>query len=553
MIWRKGIIIVLFVFIVGENYAQNDAKYYKNIAVNAKDKRLAAEWESAEYLVLAWKNYPEVLGKIAHYAQDEGKVLIICKDSMEVLQFLQLKNYRTDHIQFLQIAFNSPWIRDYSPANLYKNGTTSVDFVDWIYNRKRIEDDQIPLQLSVFLKKRLLQINLENKGINQVGGNLMNDGFTTAFSTRLVLKDNKEASEGKIKKVVQKHLGVKNYILTDTLPYDFIHHIDMHMKLINPYTLLVGKFPEGISDEPYIKNNVNEILKNYKTCFGNDFKIVEIPMPDDFGRYPDSSGWADYLTYTNSLIFNKTVFVPLYNNQSDQMALDIYQNNFPGYRIIGIDTEEPIVDGGAIHCLSYTIPKDTAFYIWHEAKKRISANTEIINILASVYFPKKIEKLAVFYKYNLNDEYKKQVMTRQKPDNFFSQKVVFPKDKNHFYYYLKASYHEKSSFLPISAPKGYFLSSRNIEKDSRLLYRFTKDTILFRKNKIKLNNYVRYSMNKNCSYYWKSLDDLKIKNATNEKAQTRIPMKNRQKIYSFLITLSDGEKIVSDTLNIQTN
>lgn len=40
------------------------------------------------------------------------------------------------------------------------------------------------------------------------------------------------------------YLGLDRYIKMETLPYDDIHHIDMHMKLIDEETILVGQFPE---------------------------------------------------------------------------------------------------------------------------------------------------------------------------------------------------------------------------------------------------------------------------------------------------------------------
>lgn len=36
-------------------------------------------------------------------------------------------------------------------------------------------------------------------------------------------------------------MGIERYIKMQTLPYDGIHHIDMHMKLLDEETLLVGQ------------------------------------------------------------------------------------------------------------------------------------------------------------------------------------------------------------------------------------------------------------------------------------------------------------------------
>ena len=55
---------------------------------------------------------------------------------------------------------------------------------------------------------------------------------------------------------MNKFLGVDRYIKMNTLPYDQIHHIDMHMKLLDEETLLVGQYPPGIADGPQIEANL---------------------------------------------------------------------------------------------------------------------------------------------------------------------------------------------------------------------------------------------------------------------------------------------------------
>ena len=38
-------------------------------------------------------------------------------------------------------------------------------------------------------------------------------------------------------------MGIQTYILMETLPYDGIHHIDMHMKLLDEETILMAEYP----------------------------------------------------------------------------------------------------------------------------------------------------------------------------------------------------------------------------------------------------------------------------------------------------------------------
>ena len=87
----------------------------------------------------------------------------------------------------------------------------------------------------------------------------MTDGFGTAFASELIWEENDSGNEygvtvkteEEIDQIVQDWLGVDTYIKMDNLPFDNIHHIDMHMKLLNEETLLVGDFGDE-SDGPQI-------------------------------------------------------------------------------------------------------------------------------------------------------------------------------------------------------------------------------------------------------------------------------------------------------------
>jgi hypothetical protein len=56
-------------------------------------------------------------------------------------------------------------------------------------------------------------------------------------------------------------MGTKTYVKMKTLPYDEIHHIDMHMKiLMNRISLSVGN--NNVADGAQINANVDYILSN---------------------------------------------------------------------------------------------------------------------------------------------------------------------------------------------------------------------------------------------------------------------------------------------------
>ncbi len=127
------------------------------------------------------------------------------------------------------------------------------------------------------------------------------------FSSKLIVNENPSHTIAEIDTIMKKYMGLNRYCFMETLPYDGIHHIDMHMKLLDEETIMVGQYPAGVADGPQIELNLQYILNNYQTCFGRPFKVVRIPMPSDNGYYPPT---GDYFTYTNSTFVNKTCYSP---------------------------------------------------------------------------------------------------------------------------------------------------------------------------------------------------------------------------------------------------
>jgi agmatine deiminase len=90
---------------------------------------------------------------------------------------------------------------------------------------------------------------------------------------------------------------------------------------------------------------------------------VRIPMPpSSTGTYPPSGA---YRTFTNSIIVNKTVIVPIYQLQYDTTGLRIYREAMPGYRVVGIDCNSTIGALGAIHCIAKEIGSREPVFISH--------------------------------------------------------------------------------------------------------------------------------------------------------------------------------------------
>jgi agmatine deiminase len=145
-------------------------------------------------------------------------------------------------------------------------------------------------------------------------------------------------TESELNDLFYTWMGIDSYVKMTVLPYDDIHHIDMHMKLIDEQTLLVGEYPDGIADGPQIEANLQYVLNNYTTKFGTPYDVIRIPQPNGpWGLWPNSGG--AYNTYANQTFVNKIILLPTYSQTTDTVALNILQNAMPGYTIIPIDVD----------------------------------------------------------------------------------------------------------------------------------------------------------------------------------------------------------------------
>lgn len=427
--------------------------------------RTMAEWEEVEYLVVAWNQYQTVLREIVRYGREECKVIVVCRDSLHVKRFLKWGNVPLSNIIFIESPVNSVWVRDYAATSVYSGEVDSLLQVEWIYNRPRPYDDQIPIKISEFLNIPLYTTKDPPFDLVHTGGNFMTDGMGTAFSSRLVLSENSAAgnfnpsikNEVDIDHLMFRFMGIDRYIKMPVLPYDGIHHIDMHMKLLDEETLLVGEYPEGIADGPQIENNLHELMGTYSNGFGFPYDIVRIPMPPHKGFYPDT-WWANYRTYTNAVFVNRTVLVPVYEEKYDTTALRIMRENLPGYRVVGINCNEIIKSGGALHCITQTVGVKDPLLIRHRKLRDTYSSGFPHQINAYIQHKTGILRASIFYSTDSTLNFQEIPLEETLPEKGIWTGSIPPQPQGtKIYYYIRAiSRSGKVMTRPMTAPKGYW-------------------------------------------------------------------------------------------------
>ncbi len=416
--------------------------------------RTMAEWEEFDGIIMTWASYLPLLRQIVDGAQEEGMVWIICSDSNTVKSYLQGGGVPFNNVAFIIASFNSVWSRDYGPWCTYTLSGDTLGFVDLKYNRPRPQDDVIPGVLASRWSIPIYQTISGADSLAHTGGNFMVDGFGTSFRSRLTEIENPWHSTAHIDSILYRYMGIQigRSISMTVLPYDGIHHIDMHMKLLDEETLMIGQYPTGVADGPQIEANIQYIQSNYLDCYGRPYKIVRIPMPPSpGGQYPPNSS---YFTYTNSLIVNKTVLVPIYGFSLDTTALRIYRENMPGYNVIGYDCNAPIPSGGAIHCITKEIGTRNPVLIYHARLQNTNDTVNNYTVLANIKNKFGIDSAFVYWSTDTANGFSRLIMTNSGGNNWTTAIPHQSAGKKVYYYITARTTNGKYFSKPMPAPRG---------------------------------------------------------------------------------------------------
>ena len=439
--------------------------------------RTMAEWEEVQTLVITWRSYPVILKQIVAAAKEECEVIVICSSTgsssvSSVSSYLLSNNEggpalpNLDNVVLQVAPSNSIWIRDYGPETIYQNEVDSLFLLDWIYNRPRPADDDLSYVIGDLKNITVYGTTAAPFDLVHTGGNFMSDGFGTGFSSKLVDVENGPSGQfnqtnktpAQVDAIMQQFMGIAPYVKMEELPFDNISHIDMHMKLLDEETLLVGQFPTGVSDGPQIEANIQFIQDNFTSVYGTPYEIVRIPMvPSTGGAFPPQ---ASYRTYANAIFINKLILVPTYRQQFDTTGLRIWRESMPGYRVVGIDCDNQnaniISASGAIHCITKTVGVGDPLLIRHQRLRDTEETVQPYSVEAYIRHRSGIAAAQVYWTTDTTAGYTPVPMTLLGSDVWAADIPAQAAGTTVFYYIAAQANNGKAQVRPITAPQGWW-------------------------------------------------------------------------------------------------
>ena len=312
------------------------------------------------------------------------------------------------NLSFVNAPSDSYWVRDYGPWYIFEDRNPAI--VDNRYNRPRPNDDNMS---EVFAN--LLQIPLYGMNLQHTGGNMMEDGRGHGVSDNLVFTENSN-NETNVRNKMRDYLGIDPYHVTIDPQGDYIAHVDCWGKYLAPDKILIARVPQTNSHY----NDYESVAQYFATtncCWGYPYHVYRVEEP----------GGSTLAPYTNSLILNKCVYVPLGSNSTyNQQALAVYQEAMPGYEIIGVTNNDYYTsweNTDALHCRTRGVMDFNMLFVdhrdvYHDVEDWQASYPVVSKFIAYSGQDLKQDSLLVYYSINHGEYQVAQMTATGNPDEF---------------------------------------------------------------------------------------------------------------------------------------
>ncbi len=305
-----------------------------------------AEFEQMEGVLVRYP-FGIPVSLIAAMSQHTKVVTIVSSTSQQntVTSQYNSSGVNIDNCEFLIAPSDSYWTRDYGPWYVI-DGNEEFGIVNFPYNRPRPNDNDIPIEVADFL-----EINLFGMNVVHTGGNYMTDGLGQSISTDLVYAEN-SISNAEVNQRMLNYLGIETYFVVADPNNTYIDHVDCWGKYLDVDKILIREVPPSHAQYDEIEA-VAAYFASETSSYGNNYQVFRVNTPND-------------QPYTNSLILNNYVYMPITGSQYDDAAIASYEAAMPGYTVVGVTAGPAAWEStDALHCRAKGIADREMLYIYH--------------------------------------------------------------------------------------------------------------------------------------------------------------------------------------------
>ena len=304
-----------------------------------------AEYEPMEGVLIAWEGFTTILKQMAREITTTGNAdLYVVVDSASEQNSatiaLQSAGVDMNRVKFVIRRTDTVWIRDYGPRYIYEGGCRAI--VDHTYNRPRPNDNAFNSYFGPYKGHEVYEIPLVHGG-----GNYHLNALNEGNATRLVVNENPSLTEQDIHDIWQDFQNVDTTFWTPfPVNIDSTQHIDMWMQIVADNKIIISDWPYNVG------STQDQICDQAAADFTSRGWSVY--------RVPARSVWGTHYTYTNMVLCNDLVLLPMYTNsqvtQHNSEALAVVQSALPEKTVVQINCEDIVQYAGVMHCIVMHVP-----------------------------------------------------------------------------------------------------------------------------------------------------------------------------------------------------
>jgi agmatine deiminase len=346
------------------------------------------------------------------------------------------------NVDFMHAPTNSMWTRDYGPFyGADEDGSVSI--VNFTYDRPhRPQDNQIPAALASHWG-----VPYYSMDIVHTGGNYMTDGRGISASTEILWSTNNH-NQTHVLQQMGDFLGIETYYVTIDPQAPGIGHIDTWAKYLDVDKIIIAQVPPNHPHHEKLEL-VTSYFEQQLSGWGTPYQIFRVYAP---GGEP----------YTNSLIVNERVYVPLmWGSNWNTAAIESFQEALPGYEVLGFyhvsGGQNLWLSSDALHCRVKEIPDKGMLHIGHLPLMGTQPLADQITLLADVIpysgEPLVSDSLALYY--SINDlPYQRAPLAPVSGDTFAGAIPLAPGAVDIAYYFTAADASGRSETFPLIGAPG---------------------------------------------------------------------------------------------------
>ena len=333
---------------------------HPSINAGLSDGMLAmpAEWNRHEATWICWPHnvdtWPNNLGKAQQEFVAMVKTIAQGETVFVVAQQPALADAQRElagiaNIEFVDLATNDSWIRDYGPVFVVNLESSTLEIVSWKYNGwgekypPFHDDAKVADSIAQLHKRKVWNSELVIEG----GAIEVNDDGQLLTTESCLLNENRNGRSrlAEIEKSFDALLGKQCVWLPGKeIPGDDTDgHIDQQARFVNDQVVLLAQASNQSLEFSKAKSRLEEA--------GLD--VVPFPMP------PTTTAYGNILpaSYLNFYFCNAALVVPQFGQREpDERALGLLREFVDDREVVGLPSVELACGLGSFHCLTQQQP-----------------------------------------------------------------------------------------------------------------------------------------------------------------------------------------------------